>query len=365
MINRQETIDTFCEIVKIDSPSYEEEKMIEYCKNFLDKRGFEVKVIPFTHQGKTTANVYAYKKGTLDGGIILGAHMDVVKPNIGITPVVKKDVITSNGTTVLGGDDKIAIAGIFNAIDEIIKNQLPHRDIELAITSAEEVGVVGAKYLTGNNFIHKQGVIFDAGGRFGGMVTGAPTHDVYDIIIRGTSSHAGISPESGDNAIIKAAKIIPLLPNGRINEQTVANVGTIKGGKATNIVPDEVIIKGEIRSFDTVEVDSKIKKIKSLLLDNLKESDYEIKIEREYECYEYAETHDLVKRVAGAISKTGIEPRYFKTGGGSDANAFNKNGLEIVNVSCGMMKPHSLDEFIYIDDMIKIAELCVILCTEK
>lgn len=364
MINRQELINDFCEMVKIDSPSFQEKKMIEYCKNFLTKQGFEIKIIPFTYNGKTTSNIYAYKKGTLDGGIILGAHMDVVKPNIGINPQVKNGVIKSDGTTVLGGDDKIAVAAIFNAIKYIEKTNLEHRDIELAITSAEEMGVVGARFFSSKDFKNKQGVIFDAGGKYGGIVTGAPSHDVYEITIKGISSHAGISPEKGDNAILKSAKVLQKLPSGRINENTVANVGVIKGGKATNIVPDEVVINGEVRSFITSEVDKKINEIKNILSETLKPEDYSFSVEREYECYEFPEDNELVQTVAQNISKTGITPYYFKTGGGSDANAFNKNGLEIVNVSCGMMQPHSLDEYVEIEDMVKVTELCVYLCTE-
>jgi tripeptide aminopeptidase len=348
-IKRQELIDDFINMAKIDSPSFQEGKMIEFVKSFLLERGFEVKILPFLK----TANIYAYRKGKLEGSFIMGAHMDVVNPCIGVNPVVKDDIITCDGKTVLGGDNKLALAVIFNVIKILDEYKIPHASIELAITSAEEVGVLGARYFDINLLKSKKGIILDAGGRFGKIVTKAPTHDIYTLNIKGVSSHAGISPELGDNAILKASKIIPLLPTGRLTENTVANIGKISGGKATNIVPDDVKITGELRSHDNDVLEKYKNYILNTLEKNLDKKDYEIIFEREYSSFELEKNSPFIKRIAKEIEKTGITPEFLATGGGSDANAFNQKGFEIVNISCGMMKPHALDEYIHIDDLIK------------
>ena len=353
LINRDEIIQDFCTLVQIDSPSFEEEKIIQHCLSVLKKLQFKTEKTPFTYHGNNSANIYGYKKGKLKGNMILGAHMDVVKPCLSVKPQVKDDIITSDGTTVLGGDNKIALTAILYALKVLSREKIEHIDIELAITSAEEVGVVGARFFETEKFHGNKGVILDAGGRYGGIVVGAPTHDTYKLVIHGLSSHAGIAPEKGDNAIVKTAKVLPLLPSGRIDNETVANIGTITGGKATNIVPDEVTINGEIRSFKTEKVEEIINSINNALKNALEEKDYTLRWIREYTSYSFDENDPFIHKISEIIKKTGIQPHCFVTGGGSDANAFNTRELQIVNLSCGMMNPHSLDEHIYIDDLIK------------
>ena len=361
MINKDELVNDFISLVKIDSPSFKEEEVIKYCCKEFETLGLDYEKTPFDN----TSNIYAFKKGELDGGLILGAHMDVVQPCIGIKPQVNNGKITSDGTTILGGDNKIAVACIIYALKILNKNKIPHIDIELAFSSAEEAGVYGAKYFDTSKFKYKEGVIFDAGGEMGGIVTGAPTHDVYTITVKGKSAHAGISPDNGDNAIIKAAKIIPLLPYGRIDRQTVSNVGVIRGGKATNIVPDEVVLKGELRSHSNEVLDEYKNKIEKTLKESFKENEYEIDYERQYHHFDIDKKHPLILKISNIMKNIDIEPRPFITGGGSDANVFNKKGLEIINVSCGMMKPHSLEEYVLIEDLIKTTTIILGLLTNN
>jgi len=245
---RDRVVREFLTQVKIDSHSFKEKKMFDYLEKRLRDLGLEVERIPYTTEenissenmiAKLPANTPNKKR------LFFDAHVDTVEPGIGVTPIVDGDVIRSSGQTILGGDDKAGSSALVIAFEELVHRE--HGDVVCVFTSAEEVGLVGVRYLDFSRLNADYGFVLDSHGSVGGIVVAAPTQYQYEIFITGKASHAGIAPEAGKNAIVAAGELLTRLPQGRLNRYTVANVGLIDGGKATNIVADACHIQGEFR----------------------------------------------------------------------------------------------------------------------
>ncbi len=248
MINPDRLVNTFLDLVRIDSPSGQEAVI---------GRDLQVRL---TSLGLTTeidehGNVIGRLEGDGDQWLLLSAHMDTVGKDTGIHPVIRDGIISSDGTTILGGDDKSGVAAILETIAVIQEHHLPHPPLEVVITVGEEVGLLGAKLVDKSTLRAKQGVVMDAGGPIGHIVISAPGQDSLQITVHGVAAHAGSEPEKGINAIRVAAEAIATMPLGRIDFETTSNVGIIEGGTARNIVPDIVKITGEARSRDAKKLD--------------------------------------------------------------------------------------------------------------
>ncbi len=206
--------------------------------------------VPVRRSGSNTGNLIARFRGTAkDPPLLLNAHMDTVEPGKGVIPVFKDGIFTSDGTTILGADDKSAIAILLETIRVLQENNLPYGPLELVFTICEETGLLGAKYLDYDLITATYGYALDATDTEG-IVTRAPGSDRLEFKIHGKDAHAGAAPEKGINAITLACKAIAGLEIGRIDHETTCNIGIIKGGIATNIVPNLVTVKGEIRSHN-------------------------------------------------------------------------------------------------------------------
>ncbi len=178
-------------------------------------------------------------------------------PGNGIKPSVKDGYIVSDGTTILGADDKAGLAAILETIRTLKENNVEHGDIQFVITVGEESGLVGAKALDGSLLQAKYGYAIDSNGAVGDIIVAAPTQAKLHAVMKGKTAHAGLAPEKGVSAITLAAKSIAKMPLGRIDEETTANIGRFEGGKQTNIVADHVEILAEARSLDPEKMKNK------------------------------------------------------------------------------------------------------------
>jgi tripeptide aminopeptidase len=347
-------IEYFLSLIKIDSESKNEKAVAVKLEKDLKELGAEV-LFDKAHQktGGNVGNLYAFIPGSIDKSpILFCAHMDTVKPGNGINPQIKDGVITSDGTTILGADDKSGIAEIIWAIKELKESGEKHAPVEILFTISEEIGLLGAKYLDYSMIKSKTGYALDSH-QVGYLCIGAPSQNSIKIVVHGKEAHAGAAPEEGINAIRVAAEAISIMPQGRIDSETTCNVGIIKGGKATNIVPNEVFIEAEARSHDK----DKLKKVTDEMCQAFRESvkkfqvgEYkakvEIKVQEEYQAFRLNENVEVVVLAKDAAEKSGIE---FKTeigGGGSDVNIFNQHGLQMAVAGTGMDKVHTVDECI-------------------
>ena len=363
-INKQRLIDTFINLVKIPSPSNHEDEVFNLIEKHLSEIGFNVKIKEYGN----AKNLYAALDSNADlPPILLSAHADTVEPCENINPINENGIIKSDGSTILGGDDKCAIAEIIEAMYIIKEQSLPHGKIEIAVTSAEEIGLQGAKNLDMNEFKSKHSIVLDASGDIGSVITGAPYHDVFKIVFKGKKAHAGIEPENGINAIKAAACFITRFKTGRIDKETVTNLGKINGGGATNIVPDEVILTGEIRSHNA----KKLKKQKANLFKALKKTsevfntDTELEYKREYNAFSTPANNPLLGIIKASCESIGIAFQTKIAGGGSDANILNERGINCVNIACGMRKVHTNKEYVIIDELESTTCLLIDILTNR
>ncbi|HWI55382.1 MAG TPA: M20/M25/M40 family metallo-hydrolase, partial [Desulfobacteria bacterium] len=306
--------------------------------------------------GRETGNIIATLKGNVPNAptLLFSAHMDTVEPGRGVQPVIKDDVIYSDGTTVLGSDDKAGIAAVLEALQTIRDEELPHGDIEIVFTVSEEVGLLGAKNLDYKRLKAVYGFVTDCDGSAGTIITKAPSQHRITASIIGKAAHAGINPEVGVNAIYVASSAISKMQLGRIDEETTANIGVIQGGKATNIIPELVNIEGETRSIDPDKLEEQTNKIVKTLEEVAVEMGAKaiVKTELLYPRLKLEESDKAVALAVRAAENLGLKPVLVSTGGGSDANIFNGYGIPTVNLGIGMSKVHSTEEFIKIEDLV-------------
>ncbi|MDQ3908331.1 MAG: M20/M25/M40 family metallo-hydrolase [Acidobacteriota bacterium] len=252
MINQERIKNLLLELVQIDSISRRERDVAERIKQICEEMGAQVEIDDAGEKvGGNSGNVIARFPGTIPGAesIMMSAHMDTVVPGEGVKPVVEGDIIRTDGTTVLGGDDKSGCAVIIETIRCLQEQNIPHAPVEAVFSICEEVGLLGAKHVDVSKLKSKYGLVFDSDDP-GFLFTKGPSANHMELKIFGLESHAGVAPEEGISAIKIAAEAIAAMKLGRIDEETTANIGVIRGGEATNIITNLVTLKGEARSLD-------------------------------------------------------------------------------------------------------------------
>ena len=357
-INQDRLIQHFIDLVKINSESRNEKAIAETLAEQLTDIGFRVERLPVPEEISNGFNIYANLPGDLEGSILLSCHMDTVTPGNGIEPVITDGVISSKGDTILGGDDKSGIAAIMEAVRSIQEQKLPHKTIELAFTVYEEGGLHGSKHFDMSHVESKEAIVLDSGGDIGTIITVAPGQQNLKVNITGRPAHAGLAPEEGINALTVAADAIGQMKLSRIDEETTANIGVVKGGQATNIVMPELFIEAEARSTNADKLADQVAHMISTFEAAAEKHGAEVDIAstRAYNAYRIEDNDPLVESVKAAFAANGVKPETHPTGGGSDANNFNEKGVKTVNLSTGMTKVHTTEEFITIADMVSITE---------
>ena len=366
MVNRERMVEEFIQLASIDSLSKKERQMADRLIQKLEGMGYKVFEDNAGEKiGGNTGNLICNVKGTKAvPAVMLCAHMDTVEPGLGKKPRVDGDYIKSDGTTVLGGDDLSGVVSIFEALRVLKEKDLEHGDIQVVFTADEEEGLLGSKNMDYSHIYAKYGIVLDSDGPIGSAAIKAPKQTNMFVTLKGKASHAGMAPEKGISAIQIASAAIYRMKLGRIDSETTANIGTIKGGLATNIVCDTVDIVAEARSRDPLKLDAQIAHMKECFEQAASEfgGGVEFKTELEYPSFSISKDSKIISIMKKAAGEAEIELCLGETGGGSDTNIYNGKGIEAVDVSAGMDKVHTVEERILIDDLVKAAEflLCII-----
>ena len=352
MIDRDRLVTTFVELARIDSPSSEEEVIAQHLAARLETLGLSV-----------TRDDYGNVVGTDGEGepLLLSAHMDTVEPGRGVEPIVEGDRIRTNETTILGGDCKAGVAAILEAIASIKEDDTPHVPYQVAFTREEEIGLVGARNLDFSLIHANEAIVFDGEGPPSQITSSSPTYIGFDIEITGRAAHAGVEPEKGISAIRLAAELITRLPQGRIDDETTFNVGTIEGGTVRNAVPENATVRGEFRSrnleaLDAIEVqiDEALTEVRALHPDAV----IDAHIHTEFEAYTLGEDDAATTRVMAVLRGLGLEPTLRPSGGGTDGNVFRTHGISAVVVGMADHGMHTVREYVTIPDLVDAAHLC-------
>lgn len=355
-INREKLIKTFVDLAEIPSPSWHEKDVMNYIIKRFSRLGAEC----LTYRCGESDNLLIKLRGSLDRStILLSGHMDTVIPCEKVKAVVTGTKITSDRTSVLGSDDKAAVAIFIEAFEYIREHNIEHGPVEILLTCAEELGLKGIKGFDLSVLKAKYGFVFDSSGNIGRVIVKAPFHSNMDITVRGRASHAGMAPEKGINAIRVLSEVIAALPSGRIDEESTINVGIISGGMATNIVPEYAGCKLEVRSIDRKKLTAIEKQVRETAKRICAKNSARCKIERtlEYNGFKVSPDEKISQLVAAAMKRIRIKPEFVSMGGGSDTNIINSSHIRAINLSCGMEKIHSTEEYIMIKELVKGTEL--------
>lgn len=355
IISSERVLHTFLDLVRFDNPSGQEADVVAYLHRTLTELGLEV-------EQDASLNLLARLPGK-GVPLMLNGHTDCVNPCVGVRPVVVDGVVYSSGDTVLGADDLAGVAAIIEGVRRILESGKPHRAAELLFTTQEEIGLRGAAAFDYSKLQAHEGVILDMLGNPGGICVGAPSQNNLTAVIVGKAAHAGVEPEKGINAIQVAAEAIAAMTLGRIDHETTANIGTIHGGQATNIVPNRVELQGEIRSHSPARLEAQSQAMVDAL--HTAAARYaarvDITLTNSYQAYRLDEHEPVVTLVATAWQRLGIEPFTFISGGGSDANVFSEHGMRVANLSIGYRAIHTVDEHIAVADLERAAQLVAVL----
>lgn len=358
-MNPARLIEIFLQVIRINALSASEKPLADYITSFLSNLGYKVEYddsANFTHSN--TGNLIC-KIGS-GGDFVMTAHMDTARPTENVRPIIKEDRITSSGDTVLGVDNREGVAVLLYTLEKIVKDEIAVKDFTVAFTTCEETTLFGSKYLGLNGNI-KKGFVFDSGYRPGCFIYSACGAIGFNLKVIGKASHSGISPEKGINSLQVASKAISRLPLGRIDDETTMNIGTLKSGSAVNVIPELTEMIGEVRSFNLQKAENYFNLLVKTFEEEAEQSNAKIEYDYfwDFKPYTINENSDVYKDIVKAITKVGLIPSPKISLGGSDANSLNAKGIESVNIGIGAQNPHSNDEFVLIEDLIKSAEIAL------
>ncbi|WP_188206089.1 M20/M25/M40 family metallo-hydrolase [Alkalibacillus aidingensis] len=360
-VNKQRLIDEFLELVQVDSETKHEGEIAEVLKEKFTKLGLEVKEDQAKAEtGHGANNLICTLKGSKEDvePIYFTSHMDTVVPGQGIKPSIDGDYIVSDGTTILGADDKAGLAAMLEMIKRLKEEEVEHGDIQFVITVGEESGLVGAKALDSSLLYAKYGYAVDSNGQVGNIIVAAPSQAKLEITSKGQTAHAGVAPEKGISAITLAAKAVSKMPLGRIDEETTANIGRFEGGQATNIVCDEAYILAEARSLEAKKLEDQIDKMKEACQQAEQEvgGEIEVNVKYMYPGFKHSQGDQVVEVAQAAAKSIGLSSELEASGGGSDANIIAGFGIPTVNLCVGYENIHTTEERMPVDELVNISE---------
>ena len=356
-VNKERMLAEFKEVVAVPCHSLQERPVFELLRAKLEVLGFTVEEDDAGEKlGGNCGNLWAFLPGNKAGAtsVLFSAHMDGCEPCGGTTVVQKDGYLYSDGTTILGGDDKSGVVGILEGVRMLVEENAEHGDIQILFTIAEEGGVNGSRCMDRSKLKAEVAYALDGEGAPGEVVIGAPGQYKWKISVHGKTAHGGVEPEKGINAIMIAAKALAEVERyGRIDEETTCNVGIIGGGVATNVVPDLVVIEGDVRSRNNDKLEAVREELVSTICNAVEKFGGKVtaEVEHKYSGFFIDTNSTVVKLAERACELYDLPLDITQTGGGSDANFFNTYGVPCVILGTGMKNVHTVDEFLEEEDL--------------
>ena len=356
-VNKERMLAEFKEVVAVPCHSLQERPVFELLRAKLEVLGFTVEEDDAGEKlGGNCGNLWAFLPGNKAGAtsVLFSAHMDGCEPCGGTTVVQKDGYLYSDGTTILGGDDKSGVVGILEGVRMLVEENAEHGDIQILFTIAEEGGVNGSRCMDRSKLKAEVAYALDGEGAPGEVVIGAPGQYKWKISVHGKTAHGGVEPEKGINAIMIAAKALAEVERyGRIDEETTCNVGIIGGGVATNVVPDLVVIEGDVRSRNNDKLEAVREELVSTICNAVEKFGGKVtaEVEHKYSGFFIDTNSTVVKLAERACELYDLPLDITQTGGGSDANFFNTYGVPCVILGTGMKNVHTVDEFLKEEDL--------------
>jgi tripeptide aminopeptidase len=358
-------VDLFLDAVRVNAPSLAERPMAQFVRRTLE--GSPVRIIE-----DNTAALIKGDCGNLicippsfdasKPAVALFAHLDTPRPTEGVRPIVSESRIQSDGSTILGVDNRAGTCILLHTLLETRAGNGAANYI-VVFTVGEELGMLGSKHVDLSPYNVDKAFIFDCSRRPGTFISAAVGCSMYTATFLGRSSHAGVAPEKGIHAIQIAAKALTRITMGRHSPTMTSNVGTIRGGSATNIVPDACFIEGEVRSFDPHVIENHLQGLLTTFRTTAEEAGGSVQFEAavDFEPFTLEPASSVYRITESALRSIGLTPNPIEYLGGSDANTLNGKGVPAVNLGIGAQNPHGNDEFILLEDLHVSARLAAVL----
>lgn len=340
--------ETFTTLCRIPSPTGDERACADWIIEELEALGLSVEEDDAGEQaGSNAGNLLVRIPGADPASVMLCAHMDTVPLTAPVEPVQVNGGWENANAGILGADNKAAVAALVE-LARLIKTgaAAPVIGVELLFTVCEETGLQGAAAFDVSKLQSRFGFVFDHASPWGEVIVASPTYMRITAEVRGRAAHAGMHPEHGVNAIVAAAHGLTSMPQGRLDADTTANVGTIFGGTTTNVVADRCLIEAEVRSIRQERLDAVVTEAIDALQDAADSGgcDLDLGLQKVFTGYELDGRDASVALAERTLRRLGYEPRRVRTGGGADANALRLNGFECTNVANGTERPHQRTE---------------------
>jgi len=364
-VAHDDVVSLFTELAAVPSPPGDERAVADRVAEYMRNLGLDVSEDDAGPRiGANAGNLYARVEAT-DAGtpLFLCAHLDTVPPEAGIEPVVEDGVIRNAAGTILGADNKSAVAVMLDATRRLLAENRPHGGLELLFTPMEEVGLYGAAAFDHERLHAQIGYVYDQAAPIGEVILGAPHSQSMNVKMHGRAAHAGMYPEEGRSAIAAAAKAIADFKLGRVDEETTANVGLINGGTAGNIIPEWCTFLVDVRSHDEQKLADLVRELleAATFAASLEDCQVETEVHKSYSGYRFKRDADAVRIASAGLQRAGFEPTFALSGGGADANVFNERGLACVNLANGMAEIHTPDEHIAVADLERMVDVTLAL----
>ncbi len=350
-------------IIRIDSESRFERDVALFLEKEMKEAGGECFYDDCGEKvGGNTGNLIVKIKGnTAAPPLFLCSHMDTVPPGKGIKPFIKDGIMRSDGTTILGSDDKSGVSIIVEVIRSLKERDLPHGDIEIAFTICEEIGLLGVKHIDRSLFKASDGIVLDSSTP-DRLVIKCPASDMLEVQIKGIEAHAGLCPEKGISAIQIASEAIAQMSLGRIDSETTSNIGKISGGNAINIIPGSVSLLCEARSHSEEKLKKQIKHMRDCFEQSSAKAysgnpAVEIRQTALYPAMDVSPSSRIAKMVEENARRFKHPLVFHTSGAGCDANYINDKGIECVNLGTGMYDLHTINEHLVIKEFNRSADI--------
>ena len=360
MINRERLVQTVTDLIRIDSPTGEEDAIDAHLSGQLSDLGASVQHDAY---GNLVATLPGRNGNAGDTPVMLSAHMDTVEPGRGIQPSLDADgdTLRSDGTTILGGDCKAGLAIVMEGLTAAMEDGGLGRPVQVVFSRAEEGGLNGARNLDFSLVKARNGMVFDGEGPVSRICVGAPAQNVVQCHITGVAAHAGLEPENGVSALLVAANILTRLPLGRIDDETTSNIGVLEGGLKRNIIPEQAYLDGELRSRDQGKLEiytAEFRRAFDQAAAMYPRAQVDLDIRNQYQAYKIQDSDPALVDIARAVTAAGLTPALETTGGGSDANVFYEHGIVALPVGIGVRYFHTTRETASINEMYDAAVVC-------
>jgi len=358
-------LDLFLELAALPSPPGDERAVADVVLGYLRDCGLDADEDDAgASVGSTIGNIYARVEPAADGEpLFLCAHLDTVPATDEVEPVVEDGVVRNARATILGADNKAAVVAMLEATRRVLAESRSHAGVELLFTPKEEVGLLGAHAFDHTRLRAQVGYVYDQAAPIGEIILGAPSSQSLEFTFHGRASHAGMFPDEGRSAIAAAARAIAEMRVGRVDEISTANVGTIAGGTAANIVPEWCTVVAEARSHDDGKLAALVQEMQDAVTfaAGVAECEVQTTARKSYRGYRLARDDRAVALAADGLGRAGFDVSYALSGGAADANVFNERGLQCVNLANGMAEIHTPDEHIAVADLESMVDVTLAL----